>query len=109
MIEVVLLYDDGCPNLALARAAVAEAARVAALPVQVRELERGAAPLERRGFASPTVLVDGRDVATGTPCAGTACRVYAGPDGRLSGAPPVAAIVAALRESAAITRVAVGS
>jgi len=100
MIDVVLLYDAGCPNLELARAAVSEAARTAATPVHVREVERGVAPVELRRFASPTVLVEGRDVAIGTECGGTACRVYATADGRLGRAPPVAAIVAALQDAA---------
>jgi hypothetical protein len=99
MIELVILYDAGCPHLELARAAVSEAMRVAALDVQVRELERGDAPVELAGFGSPTVLVGGRDVLVGTACNGTACRVYADADGRLSGAPPIDPIVAALRRS----------
>lgn len=99
MIDLVILYDEGCPNLGLARAAVSEAIRVAAAPVVVQELERGAAPIDLRGFASPTVLVDGHDVVVGTACGGTACRLYVGADGRSSGAPPVEQIVAALRRA----------
>lgn len=30
MTDVVILYDEGCPNVALAREAVAEAVRIAA-------------------------------------------------------------------------------
>ena len=109
MIDVVLLYDAGCPNLELARAAVREAVSTAALSVQVREFERGEAPIELRRFASPTVLVEGRDVAVGTACAGTACRVYATADGRFSGAPAVDDIVVMLRSAHGLAGARVGS
>ncbi|HET6584716.1 MAG TPA: hypothetical protein VFG69_14765 [Nannocystaceae bacterium] len=99
MIDVVILYDDGCPNLDLARAAVSAAVGATGLPVQVREIERGDAPVESRGFASPTVLVDGRDVVAGAACTNVACRMYASSDGALVGAPPVEEIVAALRHT----------
>ena len=77
--------------------------RAAASQVQLREIERGEAPIDLRGFASPTVLVAGQDVAAATPCAtqcgGKACRVYEGTDGRSSGAPRVDQIVAALQRA----------
>ncbi len=98
-IDVVILHDDDCPSLPLARAAVGEAVRRADAPVSIRELPRAAAPIHWRTYASPTVLVAGHDVVEGTPCGGTACRVYAGDDGRLSGAPPVEHIVAALQRA----------
>jgi Hg(II)-responsive transcriptional regulator len=100
-IDVVILHDDDCPSLPLARAAVGEAARRAEAPVSVRELPRAAAPIHWRGFASPTVLVAGHDVVEAPPCGGTACRVYTGDDGRLTGAPPVGDIVAALERARA--------
>lgn len=98
-IDVVILHDDDCPSLPLARAAVGEAVRRAEAPVSVRELPRAAAPIHWRAFASPTVLVAGHDVVEGAPTQGVACRVYASDDGRLSGAPPVEHIVAALERA----------
>jgi hypothetical protein len=54
----------------------------------------GLVPDYVRGFPSPTVLVEGRDVMGEAPeVEGSACAV--------AGAPPVATIVAALRQSLA--------
>ena len=69
---------------------------------------RAAGALERRdsaeapayvhGFGSPTLLVNGLDVAEQTSAHGNACcRLYADPSGALRGAPSVEQIVAALQ------------
>jgi hypothetical protein len=52
-----------------------------------------------RGCGSPTILVDGRDVAGLAPAAEVCCRVYAGPNG-FSGAPGIEQIAEALSRSA---------
>lgn len=54
-------------------------------------------PEHARGFGSPTILVDGQDVA-GAASGGSAecCRLYADDAGRRAGAPSIESIVAAL-------------
>jgi hypothetical protein len=56
-------------------------------------------PEHARGFASPTVLVDGRDIVDATASDHRACRTYADASGRTSGVPPIEAIVDALRRA----------
>jgi hypothetical protein len=61
-------------------------------------MEDPGAPERIRGYGSPTVLVDGRDVAGAAPFEGTtSCRLYGSTGDEPRGAPPVEAIVAALR------------
>jgi hypothetical protein len=68
------------------------------------DTEDGACPPRVRGYGSPTVLVNDKDVAPGPHpwaergcCGGPRCRVYE-EGGRFAGAPPVERIVAALLE-----------
>lgn len=121
---VELVYDADCPNVGAARAELLRAFGRAGLAPRWQEWRAGdpAAPPHVRGYGSPTVLVDGRDVAGEAPGAGgRSCRLYAGGDGAPRGAPPLAAIVAALRrlppavetrrrwQSGAATALAVGA
>lgn len=93
MAEIKLLYFPGCPNVDDARGNLRQALAGAGLPPQWREIDVAApdAPRELRGFPSPTVLVDDRDISGGS----------AGPSGepscRFGGAPSAAAIAESLR------------
>lgn len=94
MPEVELLHDDECPNVALARTNLHQAFVMAGLAPNWLEQ-----PLEyTRGYGSPTVLVDGQDVAGGEPIAGACCRVYESA-GRMTKAPDVGLIAEALLRS----------
>ena len=97
MSDVVIVFDADCPNVAMARERVATALARVGQPAKWRELDRSDArtPEAWRGFASPTVLVDGRDVAAGSS-GHSACRIYRDAEGRLDVAPSVDSIVAAL-------------
>jgi hypothetical protein len=100
MPEVELVYDAECPNPALARAQLLRAFSKAGLVARWREwlADDADAPPHVRGYGSPTVLVDGRDVAGAVPVEGMrSCRVYAADGPR--GAPSVELIVAALLRS----------
>lgn len=57
------------------------------------------APTRVRGFGSPTILVNGRDVAVAAAASGASCRVY--PESDVQGAPSLDAIVSALRADTA--------
>lgn len=89
--HVELLYDDDCPNADAARAALREALR---LVVLASEWTEGSA--RPRGYGSPTILVNGHDVAGARPDAAPSCRVYVDADGRFSGVPPVEQIARVL-------------
>lgn len=95
--RVELLYFPGCPNIGPARMQLQRALLEAGCPVQWTEHDVNAddAPPHARGYGSPTILIDGRDVTGGTPAEGTACRLY--PNSELPGVPALVAILTALR------------
>lgn len=97
--SIELLFADDCANVNATRDALRGALARVDLPTSWRELRIGAdeLPAHARGFGSPTVLVDGRDVAGATPEAGLSCRLYATEDGPSAGFPSVALIEQALR------------
>ncbi len=102
MPEVELVYDADCPNPALARAQILRASSKAGLVARWREwlADDADAPPHARGYGSPTVLVDGRDVAGAVPVEGMrSCRVYDGAADQPRGVPSVELIVAALLRS----------
>jgi mercuric ion transport protein len=99
---VELIYDPDCPNVPDARSQLIRAFTQTGISARWREWERGSpdTPGYARAFGSPTILVDGKDIAGVVPNAETrACRVYGDERGNLSGAPSVGAICAALRDS----------
>ena len=79
---VELIYFTGCPHVDRARAALREAFVSHGLPAHWEEWDQrsSAAPHRVHGYASPTVLVAGRDV-TGVDrtAAASACRATGGP------------------------------
>lgn len=100
--RIELIYDDGCPNAAAARRNLLRALSAADLPARWAEWKRSSpdAPEYVRRFASPTVLVNGRDVADGEPqVSASACRLYPGAGGRYEGAPGAEVILQALQEA----------
>jgi hypothetical protein len=77
-----LVYVEGCPNVAAARENLRRALRAAARPAIWREWEQSdpTAPARVRAHPSPTVLVNGRDVAGEAPEASApACRAGGAP------------------------------
>ena len=99
---VELVYDRDCPNVDAARAALRCAfAEVGVAPAwgewdrSVRE-----SPSYARGYGSPTILVNGKDVAGAEPNTGAdCCRLYTSDEGGLRGVPSVEQIVAAMKKS----------
>jgi mercuric ion transport protein len=98
--KVEFIYDPDCPNVAESRAHLLRAfAETGISPRWVEwSSDSAEAPAYARAFGSPTLLVNGRDVAEQTSAHGNACcRLYADPSGTLRGAPSVERIVAALK------------
>jgi hypothetical protein len=98
MRSVELIFDATCPNVGAARAALREALG----PFGWIEWDRADpnAPPYAQTYASPTILVGGRDVGGATALdAGSGCRVYAGARGTFAGAPTVEMILEALRDA----------
>jgi mercuric ion transport protein len=78
--KIQLLYFEGCPNLAPAREALREALAAEQIDDGVDEIDVEApdAPEWARGWGSPTILVDGKDLTGATRATGAACRLYKG-------------------------------
>ena len=76
--NVELIYDADCPNVAATRSQLIKAFAMTGVSARWKEWERSApdSPEYVRSFGSPTILVDGKDIAGVSPSAGTrACRV----------------------------------
>jgi hypothetical protein len=98
MPTIEFIYDKDCPHVADSRRVLAAALAHAGLPATWQEWDRAdpAAPEHALHYGSPTVLVDGRDVAGFEPEHEPACRIYAHAQGRQRGVVPRALIDAAL-------------
>lgn len=98
------MYDTGCPNTERARQLLSRVLQDAGVPAVWTEwcTEDPQCPEDRRRLGSPTILVNGKDVAPGPhpwalPAAGDGprCRVYR--DGAvISGVPPADQVLAAV-------------
>lgn len=101
MPKIEFLYDRDCPNIDDARRQLRRALQRAGLAGDWIEWERNDpnSPAYARQFGSPTVLVDGRDVAGESPAEDApSCRIYTHSRGRNRGVPRADVIVAALRQ-----------
>jgi hypothetical protein len=99
MTEIDLIHDVDCPNAGQARINLRRALETARLPARWRHWIRTAptTPQNLRRFGSPTILVDGKDVAGVEPLDGAdACRIYQDENLQRKGFPAVSTILAAL-------------
>ncbi len=98
--KVQLLSFAGCPNAAAAREALRRNLLVTGLPPRFEEVDVTAleTPKRFRAWGSPTILVDGRDVAGADPM-GPSCRLYDGGTDSVRGVPSDELIRAALEEA----------
>lgn len=104
-LQIELVYDPGCPNVGRARDALSAACRALDVPAVWTEWnsEDPDCPAHARNLGSPSVLVNGEDVAPGPhpwaerqPGSGPRCRVYRDGDAIVP-APPVPRIEGAIR------------
>lgn len=100
--KVELLFFKGCPNISMARKNLNNAFAKTAIAPQWDEIDLNDpnTSKELKGYGSPTILVDGKDV-TGTVPRGESlsCRTYFNAKGEITGAPDVEIIVKAILES----------
>jgi copper chaperone CopZ len=98
--KIQLLHFEGCPNVDAARTALRDALAAEKLEIPIEEIDVEApnAPEWARGWGSPTILVDGKDVTGQERSEGSSCcRLYA------DGAPSVASIRARIAASSVRT------
>ena len=77
--RVQLLFFEGCPHVDAARRALREGLDSTGLgDVVVEQIDVDAAstPVELRDWGSPTILIDGVDVAGERGPSGRSCRLY---------------------------------
>ncbi len=101
MPTIEFIYDGDCPNVEAARAELRRALQAATLETSWREWDRSDpnAPDYVRAYGSPTILVDGKDIAGMPPGDASACRVYRNEKGNARGVPDTQLILAALRDN----------
>lgn len=98
--HVELIYDPACPNVGKARQVLGEAiAKVGIASSWVEwDRESSESPKHARSYGSPTILVNGKDVAGEKPNEGAnCCRVYTDGESGFSGVPSADDVAAALR------------
>jgi len=100
-LEVELLWWRGCPSWPQAREILREQMELAGLDPETlveHEMLVDDDAERERFYGSPTIRVDGRDIADpGSNPVGLTCRVYRLRDGRISALPDPADIADALR------------
>lgn len=103
---VELIFDSTCPHVEAAREQLRQALAQAGQQAVWTEWDRAApdAPEYARRFASPSVLVAGRDVAGGGAQldVGPGCRLYRDPKGAPLPAPSTQMILSALAAAAGV-------
>ena len=99
-LRIQLLSHPGCPNATEAHGRLLEALVIAGATAEIEEIDTmsEATPDTLRGWGSPTILVDGKDVAGENPTGGARCRLYRGADGEPSGAPSVSLLATVLKD-----------
>lgn len=80
--QIDLVYFEGCPHVADARQRLRDALALVDSPTGWCEWDTHAVatPEHLRGYASPTVLVNGVDVEAKVRTSGAGCSVGGGPD-----------------------------
>jgi mercuric ion transport protein len=78
--RIQLLHFEGCPNVEATRTALRDAlaAEKLEIPIEEIDVERADAPEWARGWGSPTILIDGKDVTGQERSGASCCRLYAG-------------------------------
>ena len=97
--HVELIYDPACPNVGKARQVLGEAFAKVGIASSWAEWDRESpeSPEHARRYGSPTILVNGKDVAGEKPNDGAnSCRVYSDGETGFSGVPSADDITAAL-------------
>jgi hypothetical protein len=99
--RIEFIYERSCPNVADARMQLRLALEQTGLPARWEEWEHSDpnSPAYARRYGSPSILVDGRDIAGEPGSDAPSCRIYANTQGRNRGVPDAALIRTALEHS----------
>lgn len=99
--KVQLLTFPECPSAEEARRRLQDVVQAMHLQVNIEEIDVHGAdcPPQLRHWGSPTILVEGVDVASGQAQDGTACRLYQQNNAQLGGVPSTVDIQSALEKA----------
>jgi len=82
---IELIYFDGCPNEDAARKNIKNICKKSEQSIEFKEWEQSNEDLPEyaKGYGSPTVLVNGKDIVGEEPngCEHGGCRIYSGMTG----------------------------
>ncbi|HEX9744253.1 MAG TPA: hypothetical protein VGB30_02395 [bacterium] len=98
--NIELIYDNICPNVEAAREVLSNALEQSGLPGKWDELNKddGECPKHAKYYGSPTILVNGKDVAGLEPDSGMdCCRIYDHGEDGMKGIPTVDMIISAIQ------------
>jgi len=101
-LKIELIYDQACPNFEAARNVLKQALDELGLSLAWQEWNRSQhlAPRSVYQFGSPTILINGIDVAGIEPqAAAICCRLYMDEKGHLKKIPPVELVVRAILQA----------
>ena len=100
--KIQLLSFPGCPHVSESRQRLHRVLASLGVVGHIEEVDLTATqtPDHVRGWGSPTVLVDGEDIAERPAAAPGSCRLYTDADGKLRGSPPEELIRAAIERAA---------
>jgi hypothetical protein len=100
MPKIEFIYEQSCPNVADARAQLRLALEQTGLPAHWQEWEHNDphSPDYARRYGSPSILVDGEDVAGEPASDAPSCRIYTNSQGRNRGVPDANLIRTALEK-----------
>ncbi len=100
MPKIEFIYEHRCPNVEDARAQLRLALELTGLPAHWQEWEHNEphCPAYARRYGSPTVLVDGEDIAGEPASDAPSCRIYTNTRGRNRGVPDATLIRTALEK-----------
>lgn len=100
-LRIQIVTFAGCPNAGAARAVVERVLTEAGISVRIDHVDTTdpEVPEPLRSWGSPTILLNGDDVGGESEPKGRSCRLYRDEEGRISGAPSKALVVAALERA----------
>ncbi len=99
MLSVELIYDAECPNWMDARTNLLKAFQAVGIQPKWKERDRSnpETPAHARAYGSPTILVNGQDIADVSSSEGAnCCRIYVDQNGKYIGIPSAESITSAL-------------
>lgn len=100
--KIELIFDRECPNVEATRSVLQEAFKRTNFKGEWQEWDRNQpdSPSYALGYGSPTILINGRDIAEDNATSeGNCCRIYSGGDGSLQGVPSTSQVIFAIRRA----------